>query len=54
MYYVSADEVLVHNECTKAAKPEKVVNDLDGYATSKWNVDGNNIVLDKKGMKHIL
>lgn len=38
----------------KDCKAEKVVNDLDGYSTSKWNVDGNNIALDRNGMKHIL
>ena len=55
-YYVSVDRVLVHNGCEKinTAKPEKVVNDLKKYNTKKWNVAGNNIALDKGGMKHIL
>ncbi|PEB32504.1 T7SS effector LXG polymorphic toxin [Bacillus cereus] len=39
---------------SKAAKPEKIINDLDNYTSKKWNVDGNNIMFDKKGMKHVL
>ncbi|PED70611.1 hypothetical protein CN680_23875 [Bacillus pseudomycoides] len=39
---------------SKAAKPEKVINDLHDYTSKKWNVDGNKIVFDKKGMKHVL
>ncbi|PHE86293.1 hypothetical protein COF81_28335, partial [Bacillus pseudomycoides] len=39
---------------SKAAKPEKVINDLHDYTSKKWNVDGNKIMFDKKGMKHVL
>ncbi|PTC14644.1 T7SS effector LXG polymorphic toxin [Bacillus wiedmannii] len=39
---------------SKAAKPEKIINDLDNYTSKKWNIDGNNIMFDKKGMKHVL
>ncbi|WP_396021641.1 hypothetical protein [Bacillus cereus group sp. BfR-BA-01380] len=37
-----------------ATKPEKLINDLRDYTSKKWNVDGNKIMFDKKGMKHVL
>ena len=41
-------------ENLKPAKPEKVINDLKDYQTKKWNIGGNEIAFDKKGMKHVL
>jgi hypothetical protein len=38
----------------KPVKPEKVINDLSDYTSKKWNVDGNEMMFDKKGMKHVL
>lgn len=38
----------------KPANPEKVINDLKDYKTKKWNIGGNEIPFDKKGMKHVL
>ncbi|MCH1939857.1 RHS repeat domain-containing protein [Holdemania massiliensis] len=41
-------------ENLKPAKPEKVINDLKNYQTKKWDIGGNEIAFDKKGMKHVL
>lgn len=38
----------------KVAKKEILKNTLKNYKTKKWNVAGNIISFDKRGMKHVL
>lgn len=57
-YYVVVDDssVLVHNCAAPvgAADPKAVVNALSGWNSRRFFVNGQNLLLDKAGLKHIL